>query len=698
MASAKAFENFLTAEQIAQIFELLEVQKAKASIDTKETGVVYFSIQLTDTLKHSISTYFGLNLETIDRIPMRWIKGDTAPHIDTGAGQFNNTYLAYLTTSDGELIIDKESYPIREGAAYVFPESLSHETRSTGSVPRLLLGPMSEAGFAVGGGNVIGGAGGTTLFVRQSGSDFESSDDQINWFPFPLPINVINTDTSAGVFTIEFTTDMTLTTANDYFICGSSHIQFGSSSLKTDGARPMITIAGVINYPGLIQNSDGHSNIYIYNLEVKSINESTLSNGEGDGAGWIAHIYFASGATNNYIINCSSDGPIAQFCGGIVGSWAGSNNGELTIIGCSSSGVSNTNSGGIAGTYAGRAGTLVCESCWTTGSIGNGGGGIVGAYGAISDGTLTITDCYSSGLIGSFGGGICGQESYGSITRCYSTGSCTSEGGCLGGKNTYCIYTNCYSTGSVLSTDAGGIVGPGGSPVTTNCYAVGVTVGGIGFIIGGSTIIPPTCFSESFNGTGGTWNTTNANTTLTGIPSPVIGTTWINRGLNQPFELRAMGYTPYSSAIITVTPALLRSHTASVVAGNSTAAAIVSDKSYVILETTGGSSDAVVSITINASTGAITVGSATTPGTYTLYVRNTGSYNISTVVLTITAPPCTNCTTPCCELPLFRRGPIPTIAMQTEIAAGNSLLGASRRGNLPYSALLAMRKAQASKR
>jgi hypothetical protein len=37
---------------------------------------------------------------------MRWIKGDTAPHIDVGQSTFTNTYLLYLNDSIGELIID----------------------------------------------------------------------------------------------------------------------------------------------------------------------------------------------------------------------------------------------------------------------------------------------------------------------------------------------------------------------------------------------------------------------------------------------------------------------------------------------------------------------------------------------------------------------------------------------------------------
>jgi len=81
---------------------------------------------------------------------MRWIKGDTAPHMDTGASDFQNTYLLYLNDSPGELVIDSTSYPIEANTGFVFNEGLQHETQGTGAIPRLLLGPMNELAEPVG--------------------------------------------------------------------------------------------------------------------------------------------------------------------------------------------------------------------------------------------------------------------------------------------------------------------------------------------------------------------------------------------------------------------------------------------------------------------------------------------------------------------------------------------------------------------
>lgn len=81
---------------------------------------------------------------------MRWIKGDTLPHIDRGEEQFNNTYLIYLTDSIGDLTINGQTYSITAGEAHIFSEGLEHYTINTGDSERLMIGPMSESGFGVG--------------------------------------------------------------------------------------------------------------------------------------------------------------------------------------------------------------------------------------------------------------------------------------------------------------------------------------------------------------------------------------------------------------------------------------------------------------------------------------------------------------------------------------------------------------------
>ena len=142
--------DVLTQEQLDFILALPSVIDAKAKIDAQTSGSVYFHISLTSDLKAVLYEKLGLDLAAVDVIPLRWIKGDSLPHIDRGAGDFEKTHLMYLTDSVGSLILGEESYPITQGSAYVFSEGIRHETVGTGSEPRLLLGPMSEAGMAVG--------------------------------------------------------------------------------------------------------------------------------------------------------------------------------------------------------------------------------------------------------------------------------------------------------------------------------------------------------------------------------------------------------------------------------------------------------------------------------------------------------------------------------------------------------------------
>jgi hypothetical protein len=113
--------------------------------------MIYFSVSITESIRDTLQTRFGLTLPIGSKIPMRWIKGDTKPHVDVGASNFENTYLLYLNDSPGELIVDSQSYLIQYNTGFVFNEGLSHKTLYTENVPRLLLGPMNELAEPVGG-------------------------------------------------------------------------------------------------------------------------------------------------------------------------------------------------------------------------------------------------------------------------------------------------------------------------------------------------------------------------------------------------------------------------------------------------------------------------------------------------------------------------------------------------------------------
>lgn len=142
--------NVLSNEELHYLNNLPEVLEAKTSLDNRPSGKVSFSVVITDEICDTLQSRFGLHLSSGSSIPMRWIKGDTSPHVDIGSSNFHNTYLVYLNDSLGNFIVDSQTYPIEANTGFVFNEGVSHKTINTGTEPRLLLGPMSEHGFAVG--------------------------------------------------------------------------------------------------------------------------------------------------------------------------------------------------------------------------------------------------------------------------------------------------------------------------------------------------------------------------------------------------------------------------------------------------------------------------------------------------------------------------------------------------------------------
>ena len=461
------------------------------------------------------------------------------------------------------------------------------------------------------------------LYIRDESGSIQYSSNQSNWITISsFPATVVNTDTSTRLKVL-FTTSLILTNLNEYFICGSTNIQFGSELLQADGSRSIITV-NVNNYPGFIQNgtntlsSNPFSDIYIYNLFVEGTGYQAANS-----AGWIGQELFGS-ETVCYIVNCGSSGDIGDFGGGIVGQGSGGLiGGSLTIRGCSSTGNIGQYAGGIAGHSSGGSyGSITCDSCWSEGAIGIEAGGILGSY-AGNNGSATVTKSYSLGIIGQGGGGIFGYYAA-------ETGQAIAE--------------KCYSLG-VIQINAGGIFGsyatnsgfPGtdGTANAINCYSSGtLTTSGNG-IYGsnrGSGVVTTNCYSAN-----GSWSSTSANASLTGVPSSRVGTTWVATTVNQPYELNAIGYTPYTVNIIDPsTSELIRTFSESVKAGEtSSTAALTADASgnaFTILQSTGDGT-----ITMSIQTGRLTTTSSTTPGTYTITLRSIGSYNITTFSLTVTA-------------------------------------------------------------
>ena len=478
-----------------------------------------------------------------------------------------------------------------------------------------------------------------TLYISQSGSDlYYKRNSGSNTLIDKDIIDITNSNAtpSSNILKVIFTTDITISSTNRYFRMKSDGIQFGSDSLNASNTRPVITIS-VASHEGVIENgtsgANGKSYISVYNLVVDGTGYTNAS-----GAGWIGRGYYSKGGTNNYIINCSSKGNMANNAGGIVGYYSGTNSGNLTIIGCSSTGDigATGNAGGIAGS---NCDNVTCEQCFSEGPIRTSGGGI---FGVSTSGNCSATKCYSIGAIGGGAGGIIGAVAASGISasKCYSRGDITNNGGGIFGSQAASTLgdvvtaTNCYSSGSLLGLNSGGIYGNpfggSGTRTSTNCYSAN-----------------------------NSWSDSTANTNLTGTPSssPDVGTAWASTTINTAYELTDFGATPYQAQTISGN-ALVQSYSQTKEAGQSSTAAL-SSSTFTILEKTGGSSASYDTITINATTGALSTTTATVAGTYTIYVRSTGSYYITTFVLTVTeyvAPPAATVETTCCKSTMDERG------------------------------------------
>jgi hypothetical protein len=312
-------------------------------------------------------------------------------------------------------------------------------------------------------------ASGTVLIKQDVGSDVQySTDSGTSWTTISIwPVTLNNTDT-ANTLEVQFTTDLSFNSLDQYFILDSSNITI-------DGSNNVVNI-NVDLYQGLIQNgtvdTSGNSFVTIQNVGV----ESTYAVAQY--GGWIGRRYFGKNATDNLVTNCYSTGAIGQQSGGIFGS---DSSGSSTN--CYSIGTIDTNAGGIFG----RTSPGSATNCYSIGTIGSNAGGIFGynSSGSATNCYSTGTIGYSTGTIGQNAGGIFGIQSSGSATNCYSTGTIgTQAGGIFGSISpSQAQATNCYSTGTI-GQYAGGIFGVSSSGSATNCYSTGTIGNDAGGIFG----------------------------------------------------------------------------------------------------------------------------------------------------------------------------------------------------------------------
>ena len=135
-------EGILTESDVYLLVHDIAVITALHTLKNGTTNEIRFTTDLPYPVKESLKKRMGLDLYGIEDIPMRWMRGDMPPQTDQYANASRNTYIVYLTDSEGDLFVDGTAVPIRKGTGVIFRQGLVHETRGTGNTPRLLLGPM----------------------------------------------------------------------------------------------------------------------------------------------------------------------------------------------------------------------------------------------------------------------------------------------------------------------------------------------------------------------------------------------------------------------------------------------------------------------------------------------------------------------------------------------------------------------------
>ena len=673
---ATAFSNVFSTEEIDSIINMSEVVDARLQLTNDKTKVD-FTIHLSDTIKQVLLDTMGLDLRGVSDVPMRWICGDTAAHADhTKDGRtVDNTYLMYLTDSVGTLDVDGQSYPIVKGAGYVFSEGLMHGSSGGGVEPRLLLGPMNNAGVHVGGITTINANALQTIYIQQGDGHIEYSLDQESWYEIFWPCTINNNEPGPAPVYVSFITDITLISNEHYFIVGTSSIFFGDIMLKPDGSRPIITIADSGAYPGLIQNgtssSEGHGYIIILNLEIEARVESALA----EEAGWFAQAHYGGNAgsyeiNENFIVNCSTSAPIGYNCGGIAGSYLAKDGGYINIVGCYTTGIIGENAGGIIGIHAGELGGEVnIARCFSTGLIGNSAGGIAGTYCGGHNGHIIIANCYSTGTISIQGGGIVGMfcstdaESQLGITeiyRCYSNGAIGEDAGGIVGSTPggwsvrtdqlgYTVeVTNCFSSGAISNDGfAGGIYGrsfQSASQFAKYCYTSGLKTGltrGVGGIYGGSASDVLTNSLSNYseeNNSGAGWSDSHAKSTLLGSPTTTMyGLHWCQPdGVSTPFKLSLSWFSPYIFYVESIFGNII-SFEETIVAGESTNAPSVPGFTYKLLQVNDQMPYNFPELSINEETGSISTAINKVTQTYVIYIYSTRNpYSVAELTLTVT--------------------------------------------------------------
>jgi len=366
--------------------------------------------------------------------------------------------------------------------------------------------------------------------ISQSGSDIVYNLNYgINTTITNWPVIILGSlNNSNSTFII--LTNLIFTNPNQYFIMGSSNLNF--SNYDPSG-RITINLNFNSPYNGIFQNGTSTKNGY----DGCSINKIIVSGTAtvSDYGGFLCQSYWNVNSSNpGGISSCSSTINITgNYSGGLLGAYSNVN----TIRNCYTSGnIIGNYAGGVIGAYFNNLnyqyGSTI-DAIYSIGNIsGNNSGGIFGGYSTFNNG-IYMQNLFSIGNIsGTNSGGILGSD-----TNFYSP---------------YTInFYNCYSLGNI-SNNAGGFLGGMNQLRTTNLILNIYNSYVCSLFNNNNAIVAPSLYNYvnlTLNNTyiTNSWSNSTASTTLTQTsilpPYTNIWTTYTN---NIPYTLQVFnGQTTY---------------------------------------------------------------------------------------------------------------------------------------------------------
>ena len=144
--------NIFNEDDINYLVNSPVVISSKYLFTISDIALFSMQVKITDSIRAALQTQLGIN-DNYEALPMRWVRGDTAAHTDTGFTPFTKSYLIYLNDNSGSLVIGEDndaiSYPITANTAYIIDYGVTYKTENTGIALQLLVGPMSEIGAPV---------------------------------------------------------------------------------------------------------------------------------------------------------------------------------------------------------------------------------------------------------------------------------------------------------------------------------------------------------------------------------------------------------------------------------------------------------------------------------------------------------------------------------------------------------------------